>query len=183
MRWFYTIYQFIKHYKELKHIAKNNECHNVTNIDADFIEREKIQTLVLDFDGVLAYHGAKQIDADVFTWLKNICDNMPSLQIYILSNKPLLVRQQYFKKHFPRVKFIIATRKKPYPCGLLSVLEDSKSLAVNTCIVDDRLATGVLAAIIAKIKVCYIFPPRSQRNLVERFFLILRSIERTLVGI
>lgn len=178
MRWLYTIYQILKNYTLLRKAGMGMHVNNVTYINSDFIDENKIKVLILDFDGVLSCHGDETVDDDVLMWLKEVIDNRPSLKICILSNKPLRVREDFFKLNTPSVDFIVAAKKKPYPDGINSVLKKYSINPRDACIVDDRLATGVLAGVISNIKTCYVYPPRARATKVETFFRGLRRMER-----
>ncbi|MBT4962983.1 MAG: HAD family hydrolase [Francisellaceae bacterium] len=183
MRWLYTLSQFVENYGKLKKIIKNDSgCKDVTWINKEFIETNHIQSLILDFDGVLSFHGSLVVDTDVKVWLEGLINDCPAIKIYILSNKPLDARITYFKKYFPCIQFIVSKTKKPYPDGINYIVELSDCEKSNTWIVDDRLATGVLAGVIAGINVCYIHPPRARATVVENFFKALRVIERCVMG-
>ena len=136
---------------------------------------------MLDFDGVMAAHGAKSPEKEVSTWLKNLMNECPGIKFYILSNNPWTIRLQFFKTHFPEIQFVSNVRKKPYPDGMLKISKLSGISAENIAIVDDRLLTGCLAAEIAGCKAIWIYKPYvdyKQHRLQELFFQILRFIEK-----
>ncbi|MBC7963432.1 MAG: hypothetical protein H7Y05_10865 [Steroidobacteraceae bacterium] len=143
-----------------------------------------VKALALDFDGVLAHHGAPYPIPEAVEWLKHCQAVFGGEMIFILSNKPTEERRQWFAEHFPAFRFISGVRKKPYPDGL----EKTGALAgvplSSILMVDDRLLTGCLAALLAGARPCYIRRPYSSfrhRPLAELFFMTLRHIERILL--
>ena len=139
-----------------------------------------VRHLVLDFDGVMAPHGDAEPLPEVLAWLKRSLETFEG-KIYILSNKPLPVRIDYFKQHFPGVIFVVSPRKKPYPDGLLKIIESSGAKPNEVCLVDDRLLTGVLATQLAGASAVYITQPYAsfkKRFWQESFFALLRNLER-----
>jgi len=77
-----------------------------------------VQALALDFDGVLAPHGAGQPSSEVVDWLRRAVTVFGAERIFILSNRPFGPRVDWFANHFPGVRFVDGVRKKPYPDGL-----------------------------------------------------------------
>ena len=71
-------------------------------------------------------------------------------------------------------------RKKPYPDGLLKIIQDEKIDPKLVCLIDDRLLTGILAAELAGTQAILITKPLSnfERHFFkECFFSILRALE------
>jgi len=104
--------------------------------------------------------------------------------MFILSNKPTEERRIWFREHFPNARFIAAVRKKPYPDGLLAVAELAGVPPHSLLMIDDRLLTGCLAAVVAGVRPVYIRHPFisfGQRPFSELFFIMLRSLERLFV--
>ena len=86
-----------------------------------------------------------------------------------------------FRSHFPAIRFISGVRKKPYPDGLNRVAELAALPPWAILMVDDRLLTGCLAALIAGALPCYIRSPYislGNRTVAELFFWLLRAGER-----
>ena len=140
-----------------------------------------IKALVLDFDGVLASHAEPEPRAEVAYWLNKLQRDFAPHQIYILSNKPTRERQNYFAKNFPGIIFIIAARKKPYPDGLQQIVTLSGLAAGQVLLIDDRLATGILAVIISGVRGLWLTKPYTNfvvRPMVETWFMCLRGLER-----
>ncbi len=157
---------------------------HVTNLTPADMEIRGVKALVLDFDGVLAAHGELHPRADVQLWLDSFVKQWAPNIIYILSNKPTLERQAYFAQSFPSIVFIVAKRKKPFPDGLQAILQHSGLAAAQILVVDDRLATGVIAAIASDMQGCWITDPYinlKQRPVCEWFFVALRWLERNLI--
>ncbi|MDD2897615.1 MAG: hypothetical protein PHI31_02765 [Desulfuromonadaceae bacterium] len=143
-----------------------------------------IAALALDFDGVLAAHGSLTPLPEAIGWLKRCEAVFGRDRIFILSNKPTEERRQWFAQHFPAMRFISGVRKKPYPDGLKKTGELAGVPLSSILMVDDRLLTGCLAAIIAGARPCYIRYPYvsyTTRPFAELFFQILRAGERLFV--
>jgi len=179
----YSLRQSRRYKAPLKAIYHNPQsCYQrAVDIDLGNLKQQGIQVLILDFDGVLASHGEPAPSKEVLPWLTQCVEVFGANGVFILSNKPNLTRRQYFAKHFPTIRFIRATRKKPYPDGLQRVLLESGVAPETLAIVDDRLLTGVLAACIAGVRGVYITAPYIQykkRPFTELFFTFLRWVER-----
>jgi predicted HAD superfamily phosphohydrolase YqeG len=102
-------------------------------------------------------------------------------RIFILSNRPVPVRADYFHRVFPGIRFVSGVRKKPFPDGLLRIMELSGAVPGQVVMLDDRLLTGVLGACLAGVGVIYITAPYvslAHRPLHESFFMLLRILER-----
>ena len=182
-RFCYSVYQFMRYYVALKqdfHQAHTQtEC--VTNITADILP--KAQVLVLDFDGVLAPHGASEPLSEVQVWLTNFIKT-GKMPVYILSNKPNSQRAAWFAQHYPEITFVAGVRKKPYPDGLHKIADMAKVPLSQIILVDDRLATGILATKIAGCQSLLIMHPYQNQQahpVKEKFFAFLRAAEQWMV--
>lgn len=154
------------------------------NLDFAALKSVGITTMIFDFDGILASHARPEPDAEGVRLIRQAIETFE--YVFILSNKPNEARKTYFSTKFPVVRFITGTRKKPYPDGLNSILQETGAVAEQLCIVDDRLTTGALVGVIAGIKVIYILNPVVDFTfslLSECFFVLIRFIERLLVRI
>ncbi len=143
-----------------------------------------ITALALDFDGVLAHHGAPVPIPEAIVWMKRCEAVFGGGKIFILSNKPTEGRRRWFAEHFPAMRFISGVRKKPYPDGLNKTGELAGVPLSSILMVDDRLLTGCLAAIVAGARPCYIRKPYvsfNHRPVAELFFQLLRAGERLFV--
>ena len=157
---------------------------SVLTLDPQQLKSSGIAALALDFDGVLAHHGAPAPLPEAVAWLKQCQDVFGGEMIFILSNKPTEGRKAWFKEHFPDFRFISGVRKKPYPDGLNKTGELAGVSPGSILMVDDRLLTGCLAAINANVRPCYIRKPYASyryRPVAELFFMLLRSGERVLI--
>lgn len=137
--------------------------------------------LALDYDGVLAAHGEPEPRPEVLDWLRRFISQFAPHNIYILSNKPTLERQQFFQQHFPAVKFIIAKRKKPYPDGLQQILADANLQPQQLLLVDDRLCTGILVTAIVGTQGLWVTKPYINfkfHPLIEAGIMALRWLEK-----
>jgi len=179
---FIELQRYDSNRKDLKKYASDPELqlNNVLDLDLEEAREEGFAAVVLDFDGVLASHAESRPRPRVENWL---CENAnKDFPIYILSNKPTDEREQYFKEHIPRIKFIHSVQKKPYPDGIKRVIRGTRLQPQQILVVDDRLATGVLAAILAGSRAKLIMRPYTnfvRRPIRELFFAFLRLFERT----
>jgi hypothetical protein len=143
-----------------------------------------VAALALDFDGVLAHHGAQAPLPETLEWLKRCVGIFGGDRIFILSNKPTEVRRQWFAEYFPTLRFIGGVRKKPYPDGIIKAGELAGVPLSAVLMVDDRLLTGCLAAVTSGARPCYIRRPYTSfrhRPVAELFFMLLRRAERCFV--
>jgi predicted HAD superfamily phosphohydrolase YqeG len=156
----------------------------IEELDPKTLHSSGITALALDFDGVLAGHGAPVPLPEAVAWMKRCEDVFGGDKIFINSNKPTEGRRQWFAEYFPTMRFISGVRKKPYPDGLNKTVELAGVPHYSIMMVDDRLLTGCLAALVAGARPCYIRRPYvsfRHRPVAELFFMILRSFERVFV--
>jgi predicted HAD superfamily phosphohydrolase YqeG len=157
---------------------------SILKLDPNELHTSGISALALDFDGVLAHHGAEAPLAEAVEWIKHCESVFGGNRLFILSNKPTDSRKAWFNLHFPEIRFISGVRKKPFPDGLNKIGELSGVPLSSILMVDDRLLTGCQAAINAGSRPCYIRRPyRSFRHrpLAELFFSTLRLGERMFI--
>lgn len=143
-----------------------------------------VRALILDFDGVMASHAEEFPREEVRVWLSDFAKQYAPYKIYILSNLPTAEREAYFKRHFPDIIFVRAKRKKPYPDGLQEIVALSGLAPQRLLLVDDRLATGIIAAISVGVQGCWVTEPYVNLKaypLRERWFMFMRWYERVLV--
>ncbi|MBK5275375.1 MAG: hypothetical protein JJE30_10035 [Desulfuromonadales bacterium] len=167
-------------------VGKTPENSCILSLNPETLKASGIAALALDFDGVLAQHGAPAPRPEAIKWLKQCESIFGGERIFILSNKPTEGRRQWFAEHFPVIRFISGVRKKPFPDGLNKTGELARVPLSQILMVDDRLLTGCLAAIIAGARPCYIRRPYASfrhRPAAELFFMLLRRIERGFVRI
>ena len=142
--------------------------------------------LALDFDGVLAPHGADQPLPEVVAWLDRAVVVFGVDRIFILSNRPFGPRVAWFADRFPGLRFVSGVRKKPYPDGLKKTGELTSVPLSSILMVDDRLLTGCLSALLAGVRPYYVRNPyvdfRSNMH-KELFFQLLRRCERVFVAL
>ena len=156
----------------------------ILELDPAALAVSGIMALALDFDGVLAAHGAAVPLPEAVAWMKRCETVFGGESIFILSNKPTEGRRVWFAENFPAMRFISGVRKKPYPDGLNKTGELAGVPLSSIMMVDDRLLTGCLAALVAGARPCYIRHPYislRHRPLAELFFWKLRLVERLLV--
>jgi predicted HAD superfamily phosphohydrolase YqeG len=171
--------------KELAQVLRETRPGScIANLDPARLTADAITALALDFDGVLAPHGFSAPLPETQEWLVRCNAAFGADKIFILSNKPTEARKAWFRDNFPGIRFISGVRKKPYPDGLNKVGELAHVPLSAILMVDDRLLTGCLAALVAGARPLYIRRPyRSFRNrpLAELFFMLLRAGERFLL--
>jgi len=156
----------------------------ILTLTPESLKASGVAALALDFDGVLADHGAPAPIPEAIEWLKCCVSVFGGDRIFILSNKPTQERSQWFSVHFPNLRFIAGVRKKPYPDGLKKTGELAGVPLSSVLMVDDRLLTGCLAAINAGARTCYIRAPYvsyRHNTIAELFFMLLRRAERCFV--
>ena len=157
---------------------------DILKLDPKVLSASGIAALALDFDGVLANHGAPVPLPEAILWMKKCEAVFGGDKIFILSNKPTEARRQWFAENFPAMRFISGVRKKPYPDGLNKTGELAGVPLHSIMMVDDRLLTGCLAALVAGARPCYIRKPYvsyHHRPVAEFFFGMLRITERLFV--
>ena len=145
-----------------------------------------VQALALDFDGVLAPHAADQPLPEVADWLRRAVAVFGAERVYILSNRPYGPRVDWFATHFPGIRFVSGVRKKPYPDGLKKTGELASVPLSSILMVDDRLLTGCLSALLAGAHPLYIRNPYCSfqtHPAKELFFMLLRWAERCFVAL
>ncbi len=179
----YALMMAFKHRKALSayRCGKAFQHQSILDVDPLAIHADGIKVLVLDFDGVLGAHGAKEISIAIQRWLQRCIQVFGLGRVFILTNKPSTERSDYFAKNFSGVTFIFPKKKKPYPIGILSILEQARVRPHELLVIDDRLLTGILAAIIADVRGCYITQPIvdfHKRFISELFIMSLRKLER-----
>lgn len=184
-RYLYTIINTVSYYPMIAKILKdkNKSIEKITDLSIGRLNDLGVHILVLDFDGVLNSHAEPYPREDVTQWLKEIQKALGAENIFILSNKPLPSRIEFFAKAFPGIRFIKGVRKKPYPDGLEAVFKIkglSRSEKAQVALVDDRLLTGALATCIAGCQSIYVTRPYMQLSkhpFSELFFQGLRWLE------
>lgn len=175
----------VRHRRQLRDLldkTPNSVC--ILTLDPQALKASGIAALALDFDGVLAHHGAPSPLPEALEWMRRCEAIFGGERIFILSNKPTEGRKQWFADNFPGLRFISGVRKKPFPDGIKKTGELAGAPLSSILMVDDRLLTGCLAALVAGARPCYIRQPYisfSQRPLAELFFMLLRRFERCLV--
>lgn len=166
----------------LREFEKNNtlQVKRLEDLNLSLLKSQGIKVLALDMDGVLVPYGQTELESGLTTWLKD-CMERWKYHIYIYSNKPNAARKKYFLEHFPSIGFITQVRHKPYPDGIYQIMDKTKVAAFEILVVDDRLLTGVLAALIAGAKAKWVTKPRIsllKRPGMELYFIFLRALER-----
>lgn len=154
---------------------------SILHLDLKALQAEGLKIIALDFDGVLASHGATEMSLEMGDWLHHCTQIFGRGHVFILTNKPSRERANYFAKNFSDVEFIFPKQKKPYPDSILAILDKTHVAPSELLVVDDRLLTGILAAIIAGVRGFYITQPLVdlyKRPISECFIMSLRQFER-----
>lgn len=174
-----------RHRRELARLLKETARDaSILTLDPLLLKARGITTLALDFDGVLAPHGAPAPLPEAHRWMERCAAVFGESALFILSNKPTDERRDWFARHFPAMRFIGGVRKKPFPDGLETISRISGAPLPAVLMVDDRLLTGCLGALGAGARPAYIRSPYISlglRPLSELFFMLLRSGERLFV--
>lgn len=142
-----------------------------------------LSALVLDFDGVLSPHGNDRALPEAEGWIDSCLAAFGRGNVHVLSNNPTERRARYFADRFPGVSFLSGIRKKPHPDGVLEAARISGVDPGRVAVVDDRILTGVLSAVIAGAAAVYITDPyvdHAARPAAEAFFSAVRAVERAL---
>lgn len=167
-------------------LAETSPETSILTINPVELKTEGIVALALDFDGVLAHHGASAPLPEAIEWMKRCEEVLGGERIFILSNKPSEERRRWFAENFPSIRFISGVRKKPCPDGLLKTGKLAGVPLSSILMVDDRLLTGCLAALVAGATPFCISRPFisfSHRPIAEFFFWLLRMVERVFVRV
>jgi predicted HAD superfamily phosphohydrolase YqeG len=175
------------HRRELRLLRDSTPLNrSILTLDPESLRLSGVLALALDFDGVLAGHGFPAPLPETVDWMKRCEALFGGDKMFILSNKPTDGRRQWFAEQFPAMRFISGVRKKPYPDGLIKTGELAGVPLSSILMVDDRLLTGCLAALVAGARPCYIRRPYvafSHRPVAELVFWLLRTGERLFVRV
>jgi hypothetical protein len=140
-----------------------------------------IQAIILDFDGVLAPHGAIEPLEVVQRWLKEASRHFGRGRLFILSNATCMPRVQNMHAQFPEWYFLQAARKKPFPEGIQEIQDRTGLPSQSIVMIDDRLLTGILAALQTGVCPLWITQPFTcfwRQPFVELWYSSLRFLER-----
>ena len=178
----FTLKMAWRYRKKLRHIKRDHTWHAKTllQVNCHDLQARGCQVLVLDFDGVMASHGMVEPLHVVLLWLQHAIKIYGADHIYILSNKPQPLREDFFYRLDPKIHFISGVRKKPYPDGLEKIIHRAKVKPLHVVLIDDRLLTGVLAAQLVGCQAVWIREPYRHfmnRFWAESFFTVLRWTE------
>lgn len=182
-RWWFAIVEGFRHRARLRAFLKNQnlQIHDITEITTQRLDAANVAILVLDFDGVLAGHDAKEPLPKAHAWLKALSLQIGEQRIALLTNKPKPQRLRYFSEQFPLIHVVRGERKKPFPDGLKEIIRYKNVPPHRVLLVDDRLLTGMLATCLAHCQGWYFRPPCRQfwhAPIRESFFSLLRTVER-----
>lgn len=205
-RMLFTFFYFYKHRQSLKKCLiyhKVNSAVNskdvlpmefnvdqVTLLELNSLKFNKIKILILDYDGVLSSYGESQPLPEVINWLERAILIFGPRKIFILSNNPSLIRKEFSDKYFNEKIIFVISQPKPYTDGIEYIkkylLLEFGEAPINSeiLLVDDRLATGILAAKIADIASCLILKPYiniKKKFIVEIVFIMFRKFERLIL--
>lgn len=183
IRIIYTLFMAFRHRKALSRYLHDPllQAKTVLELNPIVLKTQGIKVMAIDFDGVLASHGEEKINPELHSWLNSCIQSFATNHVFILSNKPTEQRKQYFETCFPGLQFVLAKRKKPFPDGLNFIITSTQVAFQEVLVIDDRLFTGILAALLAKTRAILITNPYislSKRPLQELFFMGMRKLER-----
>lgn len=156
----------------------------VLDLTPEQVRAEGVVALAVDFDGVLAPHGGEAPLPEAVVWLRSMASALGEDKLVILSNRPKGPRLDWFRQEMPGVRVLAGVRKKPYPDGLIQAGEQMSAPLSMILMVDDRLLTGCLAALVAGCRPWYVRRPFVDwrgEACHELFFMLLRRGERLLV--
>lgn len=156
---------------------------SILQCDPLLLKAQGFKVLVLDLDGVLTPYGVVDLSEAIEKWLRSCMEIFGNKNVFILSNKPTKERIEYFSRFFKGLIVVLPPRNKPYPDGIQQILQQTKAAPEAVLMIDDRLLTGILAAIITHTSGRYITKPLIAFRvhfLPELFFILLRQIERWL---
>ena len=181
----YTTSKMIQQWSELKNYRNNSKLQikNVLELNPIEIKEQGIKCLALDMDGVLTAYGEEKLSPSIATWLDHCLQIFGYGKVFILSNKSTLGRIEYFSKKFKGLGVMVPERKKPYPDGIQQILQLTKIKAQELLVIDDRLLTGILAAILVNVPARYVTKPMinlHSQTMTELFFIGLRTFEKAL---
>ncbi len=188
MRWWFAIKNAWQQRAYLKRFmcSADYQIHALEEVTPQKLEEANVAILVLDFDGVLAGHDAKEPTEDAARWLRSLSHSIGEQRIAILTNKPKPERVRYFAEHFPSILLVQGTKKKPYPDGLQAIAAYKGVPPHRLGLIDDRLLTGMLATCLSYTHGWYFYPARTHfwhHPIKESFFAFLRWFERAMVRI
>ncbi|MEY3182541.1 MAG: hypothetical protein RLZ35_526 [Pseudomonadota bacterium] len=153
---------------------------SLTDISPKTLYDRGVRALVLDFDGVLSpYQGDRPLPA-VETWLSE-AQTWFKGAVFVLSNLPTPARQAMFDSDYPEIRFVVATRKKPYPEGIQAILAQTGLAPHELLLIDDRLLTGIVLAASTGTRGCWITKPYHHFGLhpfKESFVSFLRYLDQ-----
>lgn len=177
--WFYR--------KSLHWFWLNHAATSVVKINCQTLKDEGVEVLVLDFDGVLSVHGKNAVElTEVDQWLRQAVTVFGENRVFILSNNPNLHRKAQLEKQYPEIVFVVPFRKKPFTDGLAWVRDQTGVCYQKMLMVDDRLLTGVLSAVLHQSRAIYITEPYVDFEhswLYEMSMRIVRRMEKLVVSI
>lgn len=181
----YTCRQAWKYKKILANFTKDRtlQIASIVDLSPQQLYSQGIRAVVVDFDGVLAPHGKIEPIAMARQWLQDCCKIFGPNMVFILSNKPTESRKEYFIKQYSGINFITAKLKKPFPNSIIEIMQITKLLPEEILLIDDRLLTGILAAIISNIRGCLITSPYvdyQQHFYYECIYAMFRKIEQSI---
>lgn len=187
-RIFFAIKTAFLYRNKLREFQRNRnwQIKTITDLDLASLKHQGIKVLALDMDGVLVPYGQNELSETIKDWLNRAVLELSAPNIYIYSNKPNSERRAYFSNYFPGLGFIDVKRKKPYPDGLYQIISKTHTSPEEVLVVDDRLLTGILAAVIVGARAKWITKPLISfrlRPLAELFFILLRALERFLLAL
>ncbi len=172
------------HYRQQLHdICQNRAIATILDMTPPQLKQQGIKAVLLDFDGVLSYHGGIAPLPDVETWLQQCVQCFGSKRVFLLTNCLFPQRFHYFQQKYPSIVILHPKQAKPSPDGIYQALHISQIPAEQMLLFDDRLLTGMLAAVQSNIQTFYVTQPFrdfKHKFMAECFFSSIRYLEHKL---
>ena len=147
IRFWFAFRKGLQYRKRLR-AGVENGCDTVAQLDIEAMLASGIRVLAVDFDRVLSDHAVPVPNAIGQAFLEQVGKQMPG-RVYILSNRPTPDREKLIEENYDGIHFHRGSRKKPYPDGIFEIAERADCETSEIAMIDDRLWTGCLAAVLA----------------------------------
>lgn len=182
-RTLFALQGLLRHKKSFQALARDAfAIPNIAALKKDSPALAGISHLILDYDGVLSAHDSDGLESAAAAWLAD--PPVPLENIAIFSNNPRLLRKSIFQKAYPSIQWILPPPKKPYPGAVEKWLQERGLFPESVALVDDRLSTGVLCAMLAKVRPIWVTKPLQNfkaHPIKESYYQMLRVMEKSLL--
>ena len=157
------------------------QAKTLLDIDPTLLYRKGVRVLVLDFDGVLSAQDETAVRPALRPWLEKCIQIFGIGHLFILSNQPTAARIERLSHEMREIEFFLPQQIKPHPEGLLGIMAQTKATPVQLCMIDDRLTTGILAAIQVQTQAIWLTSPWTmykKQPFREAYYSVIRQIEK-----